>query len=205
MRLHICKSEQVGAPHETTLRPRQLETPSSIPIPHLFHLALLALPALLQVVKEVILSPYTSLYLKVLIPLLTFNLFTQWHLHSIGETRYRPNRPAANMENLNFGWFLRIFWRPSWGFLEYFWRILEKLVRCLKIKNFHQSETNKENEVLRPLWPPNSLGGQIWPQIWNQWPQLPTYPCAYCLYCMGPLSSLWGQIWPQIWNLRPKL
>ena len=34
----------------------------------------------------------------------------------------------------------------------------------------------------RLLWPPNSLGGQIWPQIWNQWPWLPIYPCAYCLY-----------------------
>ena len=33
-------------------------------------------------------------------------------------------------------------------------------------------------------------GGQIWPQIFNQWPQLPTYPCAYCLYC--PFWWLWG-------------
>ena len=32
-------------------------------------------------------------------------------------------------------------------------------------ENFHQSETNKDNEVLRPLWPPNSLRGQIRPQI----------------------------------------
>ena len=44
----------------------------------------------------------------------------------------------------------------------------------------------------RPPQPQNSLGGQIWPQIWNQWPQLPTYPCAYCLYDMGPLGSLGG-------------
>ena len=54
-----------------------------------------------------------------------------------------------------------------------------------------------------------SLGGQIWPQIWNQWPQLPTYPCAYCLY--WPFWWLWGhyslrgQIWPQIWNQWPQL
>ena len=44
----------------------------------------------------------------------------------------------------------------------------------------------------RPPQPPNSLRGQIWPQIWNQWPQLPTDPCAYCWYSMGPLGSLWG-------------
>ena len=33
-----------------------------------------------------------------------------------------------------------------------------------------------------------SLGGQIWPQIWNQWPRLPTYPCAYCLW-FGPFLT----------------
>ena len=44
----------------------------------------------------------------------------------------------------------------------------------------------------RLLWPQNSLRGQIWPQIWNQWPQLPTYPCAYCLYGMDPFDSLGG-------------
>ena len=50
-----------------------------------------------------------------------------------------------------------------------------------------------------PFWqpprsqqPPNSLRGQVWPQIWNQWPQLPTYPCAYCLYGMHPFGSLQG-------------
>ena len=70
-------------------------------------------------------------------------------------------------------------------------------------------------QPLRPLQPPNSLGGQIWPQIWNQWAQLPTYSCAYCWYGMGPLwqplkplqppYSLGGQIGPQIWNQWPKL
>ena len=40
--------------------------------------------------------------------------------------------------------------------------------------------------------PPNSLGGLILPQIWNQWHQLLTYPCAYCLYGMVPFDSLWG-------------
>ena len=44
----------------------------------------------------------------------------------------------------------------------------------------------------RSLQPLNSLGGQIWPQIWNKWPQFPTYPCTYCLYGMGPFGSLWG-------------
>ena len=58
----------------------------------------------------------------------------------------------------------------------------------------------------RPSQPPNSLGGQISPQIWNQRPQLPTYPCAYCLYGMGPFlqhlrplqppNSLRDHIWP---------
>ena len=62
------------------------------------------------------------------------------------------------MEKLSF----EDFWRHSWGFLEIFWGILEKFARCeKKIKNFHQSETNKVNEVLRPLRLPNSLGGQI--------------------------------------------
>ena len=28
----------------------------------------------------------------------------------------------------------------------------------------------------RPLRPPNNLGGQIWPQIWNQWPKEPMWP-----------------------------
>ena len=42
----------------------------------------------------------------------------------------------------------------------------------------------------RSLQPPNSLGGQVWPNIWNQWPQLPTYPHAYRLYDMDPFSSL---------------
>ena len=55
----------------------------------------------------------------------------------------------------------------SFGFLETFLRIfgefrgiLQKLTHGEKIKNFHQFGTNKENEVLRPLQPPNSLGGR---------------------------------------------
>ena len=32
-----------------------------------------------------------------------------------------------------------------------------------------------------------SLGGQFWPQIWNQQPQLPWFVCVYC-----PFSGLWG-------------
>ena len=88
--------------------------------------------------------------------------------------------------------FLKIFedfWRISWRFLEIFWGVLEKLVRCeKKIKNFHQLETNKENEVLRPLWPPNSLGGHIWPQIWNLWPKLHILPCLFGLF--GPSFEL---------------
>ena len=34
------------------------------------------------------------------------------------------------------------------------------MIRCEKIKNFHHFETNKENEVLRPIRPPNSLRGR---------------------------------------------
>ena len=70
-------------------------------------------------------------------------------------------------------------------------------------------------ELFRPIRPQNSLGGLIWPQIWNQWPRLPTYACAYCLYGLSvfwqprrplqPPNSLWGQIWPQIWNQWPQL
>ena len=44
----------------------------------------------------------------------------------------------------------------------------------------------------RSLQLPNSLGGQFWPQISNQWPWLPTYLCAYCLHGMDPFGSLRG-------------
>ena len=43
-------------------------------------------------------------------------------------------------------------------------------------------------QPLWPLWPHNSLWGQIWPQIWNEWPQLPTYPWACYLYGISPLA-----------------
>ena len=64
------------------------------------------------------------------------------------------------MENLNFETFIRIFGEIIEDFGIFFEEFLKKLVHCEKIKNFHQSETNKENEVLRPPWPLNSLGGQ---------------------------------------------
>ena len=66
------------------------------------------------------------------------------------------------MENFIFEIFIRI--------LETFLRIFGQFLRNSgeigsllegEEKNFHQSENNKENEVLRPLWPPNSLGGHI--------------------------------------------
>ena len=70
-----------------------------------------------------------------------------------------------------------------------FWGILEKLVRCEKIKNIHQFEANRENEVLRPIRPPNSIGGQIWPHIWNLWPQLHMLTCLFRL--IWPSFELW--------------
>ena len=68
----------------------------------------------------------------------------------------------------------------------------------------------------RSLQSPNSLRGQIWLQIWNQWPQLPTYPYAFCLYSMNtwhpprslqPQNSLRGQdlMFTCIWMLQLKL
>ena len=33
----------------------------------------------------------------------------------------------------------------------------------------------------RPLRPPNSLRGHVWPQISNQWPQLHMLPCVWML------------------------
>ena len=41
------------------------------------------------------------------------------------------------------------------------------------------------------LQSPNSLGGPIWPHIWNQKPQSPTWiwPCAYWFYGMGLLAA----------------
>ena len=107
-------------------------------------------------------------------------------------TRFGPNRVAADMEGNGEFDFLEIFedfWRISWRFLEFFWGILEKLVRCeKKIKNFNQLETNKENEVLRPLRPPNSLGVQIWHQIWNVWPKLHVLP-----YLCGLFWPVWAK------------
>ena len=47
-------------------------------------------------------------------------------------------------------------------------------------------------QPLRPLQPPNSLGAQIRPQIWNQWPQLSAHPWAYCLYGMDHFGSIRG-------------
>jgi len=53
------------------------------------------------------------------------------------------------------------------------------------------------------------LWGQIYSQIWNQWPQLPTYQCAYCLNGLGLFGGLKShnrlQNWPQICNLWLKL
>ena len=67
------------------------------------------------------------------------------------DTRFGPYRVAADMEgngDFDFWSFLRIFG----DIREDFWRIFEKLVHCgKKIKNFHQLETNEENEILRPL------------------------------------------------------
>ena len=104
------------------------------------------------------------------------------------------------MENLNF----EDFWRHYWWFLENFWGILENILgilesfcQILEILNFVRKTSNILNfvrrtsrfqikvlksEVLRPLWPPNSLGGQIWPQIWNLWPKLHMLPCLFWLF-----------------------
>ena len=140
-------------------------------------------------------------------------------------TRFGPNRVAADMEemeNLLFWWFMMIF--------AEFFRISEanmasKQPRRSDLTSDLKSVTSITYIYMcilliwqgafwwprRPLRPPNSLWGQIWPQIWNQWPQLPTYPCAYCLYVLSPFwgpfgglrghYSLGGQIWSQIWNL----
>ena len=67
-----------------------------------------------------------------------------------------------------------------------FWSILEDFAKK-NLRNFgetgllledylrtsiNQRPTKKSflRKVLRPLWPPNSLRGQVWPQIWNLWP-----------------------------------
>ena len=68
-----------------------------------------------------------------------------YELDSVG-----PTRVVADKEgNGDFH-----FWAILDTFLhifEIFQGILKELVRCVRIKNFHQLETNKENKVLRPL------------------------------------------------------
>ena len=64
------------------------------------------------------------------------------------------------MENLTFERFIRIFGdilEDFWRIWEEFWRNCFVVGRRRRRKNFHQSKTNKENEFLRPLWPPNGL------------------------------------------------
>ena len=49
-----------------------------------------------------------------------------------------------------------------WVIYEEFWRFFRNIEEIGSLlEDEDQSETNKENEVLRPLWPPNSLRGQI--------------------------------------------
>ena len=113
------------------------------------------------------------------------------------KTRLRPNRPAF------FGdlWrFLENFWgylENLWRFLESFWGILENFWQVLEILNFVRKTSNLLNfvrrtsrfqievlkrEVLRPMWPINSLGGQISNQIWNLWPKLHILHCLFGLF-----------------------
>jgi len=116
------------------------------------------------------------------------------------------------MGNLIFGWFMKIFgefWRifgefvKIFGeFLRNFGEILENFWQVLEILNFVRKTSNPLNfvrrtsrfqievlksEVLRPLWPPNSLRGQIFNQIWNLWPRLHMLPCLLdCFGLFGP-------------------
>ena len=61
-------------------------------------------------------------------------------------------------------------------------------------------------QTWRPLQSQNSLGGQIWPLIWNQWPQIPTYPCAYYLYGIDNVDSHGGHFkQPQMLDLTSDL
>ena len=57
------------------------------------------------------------------------------------------------MENVNFEKFIRIL-EKSLRIFEYFLSNFEEIVKCEKIKNFHQSETKQSTDLpdLRQTW-----------------------------------------------------
>ena len=76
-------------------------------------------------------------------------------------TRYGPNRVAADVQGNGEFDFWVIYWN-FWKMYEDFCRkILEEFWKNWIFVRKRRSEcgTHKENEVLTPLWPPNSLGG----------------------------------------------
>ena len=84
------------------------------------------------------------------------------------------------MENLNSEWYFLTFLETF--LLKIFGEFLGNFVEIyslLEEKNFHQSVTKKENEVLRPL---HCGGGQNWTQIWSLWPKLHMLPCLFGLF-----------------------
>ena len=70
-------------------------------------------------------------------------------------------------------------YKEFFRFFKDFWRNLFALRRRLR--------TSGNWKPTKKFWghcrPPNSLGGQIWPQVWNLCPKLHMLPCLFGLFC----------------------
>ena len=74
----------------------------------------------------------------------------------------------------DFSWFLETFLSIFRDFFEEFWRNWF-VVRRLRTSDLHLVSASWKFLTMNKkvwFWPPNGLGGQIWPQIWNLWPKL---------------------------------
>ena len=79
-----------------------------------------------------------------------------------------------------FWWPRRLPWPSLWKNCF----VSEKIIPfdSEKIKNFQKKVGSSHNEQKWALRGHYSLGGQIWPQIWNLWPKLHMQPCLFGLF-----------------------
>ena len=108
----------------------------------------------------------------------------------------RQSRQGTDLIDLRLTW---RFWflGDFWGFLETFLRIFgrnfEEFWRIWLVvrRKLRTSMNQRPTRKMRfwGHWPPNSLRGQIWPQIWHLWPKLNMLPCLFGLF--WPFFELW--------------